>query len=282
MDINVIDNAVALSGREISVAFDPALLEPATVREIRLDLTTRCNLRCVYCLVSQKNYVGEDMPVTLRNRVAPLINNLCVHNDPHTISVNGHGETTYMDGWDDICRDMLDHGLSIAITSNLAKEYTQAELEVLGSMKAIAISIDTADRALLRRMRRKVDIRQIVMNIMMIRAASLRMDCRPPNIHFLCGLYDKNSLHIEGLSRLAVALKVHMLSFWNLTAYPMENTDVPKGDEPIPLDQLSIDELRPRVAAIRRAVELARNNGLGVEVHANFVDDLARRAGIDG
>ena len=111
------------------------LLAPGPLQQIRLDLTTRCNLRCVYCAVSQITYRGEDMPVELAHRATDHIAQIARNRNqrPHVVDVNGHGETTFMHGWVDVCNSLLDHNLSLSITTNLAKAYSQEELEVLAA-----------------------------------------------------------------------------------------------------------------------------------------------------
>jgi MoaA/NifB/PqqE/SkfB family radical SAM enzyme len=257
------------------------LLRPAEIREIRLDVTTRCNLRCVYCAVSQTTYEGHDMPRGLMECATDYIKKLAKYHSFGSIGVNGHGETTIAAGWVNILSDFLQQGLELDITTNLAREYTATEFDVLSRMRSIAVSIDTADRILLRRTRRKVDVRQIVMNIQLIRAAALRMLCKPPTFTFLAGLYDKNSMLVEDFARLSIALGIHTVQFWNLNKYPYENTDVAPEDRVLPLDDLPDDELRPRVEAVYRAIELLRRNRIVVNVAGGFVDVLARRVGIN-
>jgi sulfatase maturation enzyme AslB (radical SAM superfamily) len=52
---------------------DADLLAPGLISEVRIDPTTRCNLRCVYCAVSQPDYNGEDMGTAVLERAVPAI-----------------------------------------------------------------------------------------------------------------------------------------------------------------------------------------------------------------
>ncbi len=258
-----------------------ALTRPATIRQIRLDLTTRCDLRCVYCAVSQKSYQGQDMPKVIRERAVALVGRIGTYHGLEPVDINGHGETTFADGWVETCRHLLLRDIPLRLTTNLAREYTQEEIEVLACMRSVAISIDTCDRALLRRLRRKVDVRQIVMNIQLIRASALRLYRKSPRFSFLTGLYDKNALLVEDLARFAVALGVYKMGFWSLTHYPYDHTDVGLEDQVFPLDDLADTDLLPRVQAILSAIRLLRENRLEVDVHADFIRVLARRVGLD-
>jgi molybdenum cofactor biosynthesis enzyme MoaA len=45
----------------MTVHVSEALLGPGPIQQLRLDVTSRCNLRCVYCAVSHPKYRGLDM-----------------------------------------------------------------------------------------------------------------------------------------------------------------------------------------------------------------------------
>ena len=79
------------------------LLGPGVIDYIRLDLTTRCNLRCVYCAVSQADYQGFDMAPDIVEKAKQAIVDLARHNSLVAVDVNGHGETTIVEGWEHIC-----------------------------------------------------------------------------------------------------------------------------------------------------------------------------------
>jgi len=256
------------------------LLGPGPIDRIRIDLTTRCNLRCVYCAVSQLNYQGQDMAPELAARARKIILQLATHHTLAAIDVNGHGETTMLAGWGDFCRSLLVHGIPLRLTSNFAKEFDDSELDVLARMTTIAISIDSADRLLLRRLRRKVDVRQIVMNVHRVRMKAREISQPPPYFSLLAGLYDQNTLNIADFARFAIGLDIRRVNFWNLTEYPYENTDVAGPERVRSLDSLPDDELKPRILAIRHAISLLRKAGVAVNVHAGFLQSLARRAGV--
>jgi hypothetical protein len=165
----------------------------------------------------------------------------------------------------------------------MAKSFSFEELEALADLSAINISIDTCDRDLLRRMRRKVDLDQIVKNMTAVRETSRRRgQSGRPIFRFSCGLYDKNSLVIEDLAKFAVGLDVESVGFWDLTKwnhqqFPYENTDVPECDRAYPLEELAPFELHPRIEAIERAIAYLKSNGVGVHVNGDFISGLKCR-----
>jgi len=256
------------------------LLGPAVIREIRFDLSTRCNLRCVYCAVSLPEYVGHDMPTDMALRTVNTIASLMRYNPPHPVNVNGHGETTFMRDWVTICQRLLSRNVPVRITSNLAKKYSEIEIDTLARMHTIGVSIDTSDRDLLRRMRRKVDINRIVGTIADIRNAAWKLGCPSPDFHFGCGLYDQTAGGVEDFARFTIDLNVRSVYFWNLTVHDANFPGVQEADRPTPLASLSDAELRPRVEAIRRAVGLLEMAHVRVQVAGDFVNLLARRVGL--
>jgi MoaA/NifB/PqqE/SkfB family radical SAM enzyme len=253
------------------------MLGPAVIRKIRLDLSTRCNLRCVYCAVSLPDYVGNDMPTDRALRTVNTIASLMRYNPPHPVDVNGHGETTFMREWVTICEELLIRNIPIRITTNLAKKYSPVEIDTLARMHTIGVSIDTADPDLLRRMRRKVAIDRIVKTIGDIRAAAERQRIRMPEFNFGCGLFDRTSLGVEDFARFAIDLKVRSVYFWNLWVHNVDFPSVRPADRPMPLASLSNAELRPRIEAIRRAIGLLEAAQIGVEVGGDFINLLAKR-----
>jgi MoaA/NifB/PqqE/SkfB family radical SAM enzyme len=257
------------------------LLDPGLMHEVRLELTTRCNLRCVYCAVSQSTYEGSDMPEALAYRVIPLIADLA-SSKLGVVHVNGHGETTFLSGWMEVCESLLQLGLPISITTNLARDYSEAETDILAQMRIIHISLDSSDRDLMKTIRRRVDINRIVANMSGIRAAAQGLKKPEPEFHFSCGIYDRNAALMEEFARFSVELGIKGVGFWNLTSwkydeFPYENTDVSVADRVYPLDTLSNVELRSRMEAILRGIDIMKQGGIKVHANGNFIEVLNRR-----
>jgi MoaA/NifB/PqqE/SkfB family radical SAM enzyme len=256
------------------------LLGPAVIQEIRFDLSTRCNLRCVYCAVSLPEYIGTDMPTNMALRTVNAIAGLMRYNPPHPININGHGETMFMREWVTICERLLCRNIPVRITTNLSKRYSYIEIDTLARMRTIGVSIDTSDAELLRRLRRKVDVNRIVATIVDIRAAAQRLGCPGPDFHFGCGLFDKTAVGAEDFARFIISLNVRSVYFWNLDVHDSNFPGVPPADKPTPLASLSNADLCPRIEAIRRAIRLLEMAEVRVTVAGDFVNLLAQRVGL--
>lgn len=261
------------------IAVDSDWLRPGPIRRLRFDLSSRCNLRCVYCAVSHPNYQGADMSDANTKRVFRLIVELARHNRLDPVDLNGHGETTFREGWTEICFALVERGIRVRLTSNFAKAFDENELDALACLDSISISIDTAERKLLQSVRRRVDLRQIVINMALVKAAALKLHRAPPIFGFLCGLYDKNTLDWESFARFVVASGLTYIHIWSLTVHP--GLDVPEGDGVLPLDDLSDSELRPRILSVLRGLKLLQRHGVSVVVQGGFVKTLAKRVGLD-
>jgi hypothetical protein len=85
---------------------------------------------------------------------------------------------------------IIARNVPVNIITNLANRFNAEELDVPSSLHTISVSIDTANRYLLRRIRRSGDMRQIITSIIAVRAAAMRHNRPSPRFQFFCGLYD--------------------------------------------------------------------------------------------
>ena len=133
---------------------NPRLLR-ARPRVVFVELTSRCNVRCIYCPVSLPEYVGRDLEFELEQLVDVL--RRCA---PHEVQLNGHGETTMLAHWTSVAKRLLAEGLPLTLTTNLAKRMSDEECDVLGRLRdgrtryemddgsaiEVAVRIDRASR----------------------------------------------------------------------------------------------------------------------------------------
>ncbi len=67
------------------------------------EITSKCNLSCVYCAVSQPDYHGLILAPDQATKVADWL----LANNVTNINLNGHGETTIVSGWEKIVQPLL-------------------------------------------------------------------------------------------------------------------------------------------------------------------------------
>ena len=246
------------------------------LRHLRLELTTKCNLRCVYCAVSQPEYDGRHMSVETFDQILALLDS--VEKDVE-ILVNGHGETTYHPQWLELCSEMIRRGFRPTIITNLARPFTASEHECLAQFGVIQVSIDTVDPELLSKLRRRVKLATIVDNIQEIRRAADRLGSKPPIFTLSCGVFDVSIEGLEGVAHFAIEHRVGAVTFWNLVKY----ADI-QGDMNVhSMDSLGQERVWAAVEHLERAIVLLQAAGIATELAGGFLAEwrvrLQRAAG---
>ena len=252
-----------------------------TTPALALELTSRCNLRCVYCLKAQPRerysdgdshdapymVFGADMPP---EAVGVMLEGLA-ERKVEEVTINGHGETTVYPGWDKIAAQLVACGIRVILTSNFAKRFSDEEVAVLSRLHHFYISIDSSDPGLMRRYRPKVRLDVMLDNLRRIREAASR-ESRPwPGLRFCTGLYDEVIPTVVDLARLAVELKVEHQIFWNQYVYP----DVVDAPAVTPLSSLSAGGKLNAVHQIRAALDILDGAGITHEFDANWFATMA-------
>ena len=249
------------------------LLEGGRFETVRVDVTQKCNLRCVYCALSAPwAKPGQHMSDENLAKVGRFIAASPRLTD---VGVNGHGETTHHPRWRQFCDDLIAKGAPLSVITNLGRKYDDAEIDTLSCFTLIQVSLDTADEELLKRLRRKVELSRILTNMTKIRTRALLSARRAPVFAFSCGLYDKSLPRLEEFAGLAVAMGVRNVTFWNLMKYP----DVPGAETVRPLSELDDDELRHGLACFDRAMRILAMYRINVAVAGGFIEPLRARLG---
>jgi MoaA/NifB/PqqE/SkfB family radical SAM enzyme len=192
-------------------------LGPLPIAEVRIDINEKCNLRCDYCAVSSPSYAGVEMKEEVFERVLPLL-----ANEPAAIvHVNGHGETTFHPKWVAWCRRIVEAGHRPFIITNLAKHYTDAELEMLAEFEFIQVSLDSDDGDMMKRIRKAVQVEKVFETIQRIRETAARgASSHVPKFSLSIGVYDPSIWTLERFVRRLVDMNISTIAFWDLVEYP--------------------------------------------------------------
>lgn len=254
------------------------LTPPQRLLMVRIDFTEKCNLRCTYCAASQPNYIGvesssqcteggREMPAAqLENVIETLVD----FKNIDEITVNGHGETTSYEGWHEYCNRLQQLGLQLTITSNFSRKFHDREIVVLSRFKSITISIDTDDPLMLKKIRRKVNLGDILVNITKIRASAMAEGRTPPDFIFLSGIYDKNVIRLSQFAWFAVACGVKEISFWKLIKRP----DIPGVENVHPLTSLDREELLQAYDNMQHTKQILTDNGLRAVFTGGIMEEV--------
>jgi hypothetical protein len=246
------------------------LSQPGPLWTALVDINENCNLRCVYCAVSQPGYQGNQMADDQIENVAGL---LSAYPSLTSVGVNGHGETTQHPRWKDFCRALLAKDIPLTIISNLGLKFDEEDFDTLSRFRTIQVSVDTANEELLRAVRRKVSLGRILYNISTIRTCALLDGRKPPKIAFSCGVYDRSVLRLEEFAWLAVTTGIPEITFWNLVKY----ADVPGATAVRELAALTDIELAEAIGCFDRAVAILKRFDIKFEIAGNFIEELRPR-----
>jgi MoaA/NifB/PqqE/SkfB family radical SAM enzyme len=182
--------------------------------EAFIEFTSRCNLRCVYCAVSQPDYVGTDLEIP---DIDELVRELR-RRGTRRVCVHGHGETTILKEWDTWVGALVDAGFEVHMIGNFARAYKEHEIALFARYDSIQVSLDTMDAELLGELRRGARLHVILDNMDRIRAAA--GEGRGPRMSISCVVMDRN---VEGIPDLVDSLMqrgIREFRFCDLVKYP--------------------------------------------------------------
>jgi MoaA/NifB/PqqE/SkfB family radical SAM enzyme len=168
---------------------------------IAIGVTGKCNLRCSYC--HKSDAVREARPAANADLPDDVIDGIYRYSKltglKH-VTLSGGGETTMFDGWHQRIAQFLDDAeIESHIVSNFARIFSDDDLNALAKFRAIQISFDSADSAMVRKLRSKADLRTITINILRLRQ-KVRELGRRQTLIVNCTVWRDN---IAGIAQLA-------------------------------------------------------------------------------
>lgn len=235
---------------------------------VHLELTSQCNLACVYCAVSQPGYKA----ISLSPEKTTLVIDWLLRNEVTNINLNGHGETTILPGWEDIVNPLLKSSSRCHLITNATKVYSDAEINTLCQLNTITISCDTFDPELHARLRRKSQLRNVLRTIARIRDAAKKRQLNPPIIMLSCVLGAENSERLEEFILVAQCMQIHSIQLCSLTEYPLP---LDANHQLSPLSTLSPTKLNTLKRLLDKyMIECNYSGGLLLSVHPRILAEI--------
>lgn len=233
---------------------------------VSLQLTSVCNLRCIYCPQHDGQYKGTPMT---REFADDIIGYISENDAIESISVGFFGETLCYKGWEEHLDRLLEAGKRMDICSNFQHVLNDRQVDVLSRFSTIQFSIDTIDINLLKEVRPPADIRQIVHNMHLIRGRAIEMGRTIPQMSWNCTLTNKVVNQIPALAGYAASCCVPSLNFNELVYYD-------KGDPTtLSIFDLNGDEFLDAHTAVQNVRKLAVEYDMQIRFAADhWLDQL--------
>jgi molybdenum cofactor biosynthesis enzyme MoaA len=249
------------------------LVSPYTASAF-IEITSRCNLRCVYCAVSQPDYRGQDMERDLFDEV---IRDLKARQIGFII-VNAHGETTIVPDWHYRVNELVAAGIELQIITNFARLLSPDELATMARMRTISISIDTHRPEVLRSIRRRVSLGNILINMTNTTAKAVELGLPPPKFTWNCVMTDKVAADFIDYLRFGLTLGVREFYVINLT----KHDDVAGAENVNHVTTLPDSELQKFAQMLDQGREMIRVAGGYIDVAVGLVDTVKQELAARG
>ena len=251
------------------------LLEVDFVRQFCVEISTDCNLACVYCHVAPLARRGSKASPELIEQIYDFVDRFPLG----LVSISGEAEITLHKGWVDFAEGLLKRNARLRIISNFSKGvFSEEEADLLSRFKEIVVSMDVADFELLKKTRYRADLRTMTLNIQNVRAAAIR-NARPlPEFQVTIVVHDKSIMQIDKTTAFCAANGIKDV----LAQLVLEEHEIPggvndfmKNPNAIPVEsitKLSREQAIEASYACRRAAAIARLHG--VKINMNEVLDV--------
>lgn len=252
------------------------LLHITRLRQLGVELTTTCNLACVYCHFAPLTRRGKDAEQGLVENLIDFVKQFPVD----YVTLSGDAEITMYKGWDEVARRMLAERIELRTISNFSKGlFSEAEIDVFSQFREILISLDTCDAALLKKIRYRADLRTIVTNMQLVRTRAIQMGRRLP--HFVCNVvtHDINIGLADQTAAFALANGFNQLNFVRfveleeVSGGKNDLRDNPNAQQVRRIRELPLAAVPKAVNALQRAVELCKDK-IQVHIQPGVVDEL--------
>lgn len=186
---------------------------PGGLSHIAFSFTNHCNLRCVYC--PQGTHPDEFHADTPPEQIEKIIAYVR-RNAVRKVSIGYYGETMMIAGWEQAMKPLLGQGIFLNLVSNFSKPMTAEEVVVVSRFDEVQISIDSIDHAVLKRVRKAVDVRTILYNTHLIRSHALRHGLPMPRLIWTAVLTDQVFDGMPDLVAMAISSGIPAVNYSDL------------------------------------------------------------------
>lgn len=236
------------------------------LRELCINFTSKCKLKCTYCSAGKDGYQGFDIAETDADILFEFIRN----NNVRSVVFGFYGDTLESDLWSKYANAILDLGITCRIHTALYRQLKPDEIKALSRFTTIATSVDTPDRLKQAHIRKGLDLRTLVYNIHLIKSYALLNHQKLPIFEFNCVYTNHVAFDLCDLITFAHSIGINSVSATDFCDF--EQFETPYQS----VLSLNHTEIRSIYNHVKKAISIA--NLLKIKFDFQFLDSLNRAA----
>ncbi len=256
-------SALNKDGDNLLVCDDPII---PRLRELCINFTSKCKLKCTYCSAGKDGYQGFD----ITEADADILFEFIKKNNVRSVVFGFYGDTLESDLWSKYANAILDLGITCRIHTALYRQLTSDEIKALSRFSTIATSVDTPDRLKQAHIRKGLDLRTLVYNIHLIKSYALLNHQKLPIFEFNCVYTDHVAFDLCNLITFAHSIGINSVSATDFCDFEQFETPY---QSVLSLNHAEIISIHSHV---KKAIDIA--NFLDIKFDFQFLDSLNRAA----
>lgn len=175
--------------------------------EMAISFTNRCNLRCVYCIQSTQAKVNPYFKAEFPEKYAESTLDFFAQQGISQVRSCVEGEPTVYRRWYEVFsgfKKKYPH-ISLYMTTNLCREYSEQEIELLAMYKRLDVSCDSVDPELYHKLRYPGNVDLVLKNIGRVQEKAKSLGIKGPLISLHAVVSDISWPKLEQLADYAFA-----------------------------------------------------------------------------
>jgi MoaA/NifB/PqqE/SkfB family radical SAM enzyme len=190
------------------------------------------------------------------------------------VTVFGHGETTCRRNWQRFCGILLKKGFRLTMTTNLAKSFSDEEIDTLSRFALITISVDTVNPEDFAALRRGSKLAKVLANMQRVVSHAKKQSREAPELRWNCVV---SSVVVDGLDELVKSGMKAGVGGFVFTRYNNYGHKVLGAPEILPLAEMDDAAFPHAVASLKKAVRTAKTHGCNVRTEYGLMEQIEKR-----
>jgi radical SAM protein with 4Fe4S-binding SPASM domain len=236
--------------------------------DVFLEITKRCNLRCIHCTFPHETAAPFDMEMSTFERLAPLVL-------PYARSLIMYGgEPMVHRNFFDVLAGIKRYAIPLVgfITNGLLLDEPAAQEIISAGIYRVIISIDGATKQTYESIRRRARFEDVIAGANALNEQKKRSHSRTPRLGINFVMMRRNLAEMSTLVKMAASIDVDIINFTPLNAHPFLGLE----------DEVVRDEDLAAVcnSSLDSAFKLARRKGIAIFAPPELSSRVPTGAGI--